>query len=561
MNRSIERWFRGSSLVRALYQGAPIVALHRALATIGLPGTLGMEFSDFSKLGPVVPIQTSEGHSRQRVLFVIPRNFRTHATFQASIAQALTLRGADCAIAICGGIMPVCEVAWSEQEVFPRCARCMTYITELADLAGISRYTLSDYRDRTIEGKIEAELAPLDTKALTRYVWNQFPIGKFAIPPTRWRLRSHDFANHPQGQSVVRGFIRGGVRWAIAIEKVLQLFRPDVVVMLNGLFMEERVTWAVSDRQGCRCVFFEKGRDAGTVFLSHGTSAPRYDIRTTWDHAGQTSLNEEQRQAILNLMNRRVRGEQMVETYWAAKESDEEKIRQHLRLDLKSPLAVLFTNVVWDTAMQDRDTVFDGMLDWLQTTIQLFRTHPQWTLIIRIHPAETQVPGRESHDRVAEWIQQDLGSVPENIRLVLPEAPIDSYVLIRMAQVGLVYASTVGLEMAVAGTPVVVAGDAHYSGKGFTYDPSHREDYANQVETLMTEQRAIPRETQVDLALSYAHIFFLRRTLPMTTLTEQHEARPRLAYHSFPELMPGVSAALDIVCDGILTGREFEVHR
>jgi capsule polysaccharide export protein KpsC/LpsZ len=251
----------------------------------------------------------------------------------------------------------------------------------------------------------------------------------------------------------------------------------------------------------------------------------------------------------------------MVETYWAAKESDQEKIRDQLRIDLKSPLAVLFTNVVWDTAMQDRDTVFNGMLDWLQTTIRLFRIHPQWTLIIRIHPAETQVPGRESHDRVAEWIQQDLGCVPENVRVVLPEDPIDSYVLIRMARVGLVYASTVGLEMAVAGTPVVVAGDAHYSGKGFTYDPSDRENYSSQVEVLMAEQRAISRETQVDLALSYAYTFFLRRTLPITTLTEQHEARPRLAYHSFQELLPGISSALDVVCDGILTGREFEVHR
>lgn len=559
MNRSIERWFRGSGLVRALYQGAPIVALHRVLATIGLPGTLGMELSDFARLDPVVPIQTSEGSSRQRVLFLIPRNFRTHATFQASIAQALTLRGADCAIATCGGIMPVCEVTWAEQEAFPRCARCIAYVTDLADLAGIPCYRLSDYRDQACEDKLDAELTPLDVEALKRYVWNELALGAFAIAPTRWRLRSHDIAGHPEGRLVLNGFIRGGARWAAALERVIDDFRPDVLVMLNGLFMEERVAWAVAERKGCRCVFFERGRDAGTVFLSHGISAPRYDITESWERVKDVPLSEAQHDRIVGVMQRRVRGERMVETYWVLKESREGKIREQLKLPSdQRPLAVLFTNVGWDTAMQDRDVAFDGMTDWLREAIMLFERHTEWNLVIRVHPAETQVPGRESYDRVGEWIKQESANLPANIRIVHPEEPVDSYALMSMATVGCVYASTVGLELAVKGTPVIVAGAAHYSGKGLTYDLKSREEFEVVLTTLMKGQRSIPLMRQTELALRYAHLFFLRRTFPMTVLVEPKEARPRLAFQSVQELRSGTHPALDVMCDGILNSIEFE---
>jgi hypothetical protein len=559
MKRTIERWLRSSSLARALYQGAPIVALHRVLAAVGLPGTLGMELSDFSRLGPVVPMQTSEGHSRQRVLFVIPRNFRTHATFQAGLAQALALRGADCAITTCGGIMPVCEVTWAEQETFPRCARCTAYVADLAELTRMPCYRLSDYRDRACEIKLDEELATFDVEALKRYVWDKLALGAFAIAPTRWRLRSHDIAGHPEGRSVLSGFIRGGVRWAVALDRVIDEFRPDVLVMLNGLFMEERVAWAVAERKGCRCVFFERGRDAGTVFLSHGISAPRYDITDSWNRVKDVPLSVAEHDRIMAAMQRRVRGERMVETYWAVKESKESKIREQLQLPSdERPLAVLFTNVGWDTAMQDRDVAFDGMSDWLREVMTIFERHAEWDLVIRVHPAETQVPGRESYDRVGEWIEQESLHLSKNIRIVHPEEPIDSYALMSMAAVGCVYASTVGLELAVKGTPVIVAGAAHYSGKGFTYDLKSREEFEVVLTALMNGQRQISRMKQTDLALKYAHLFFLRRTLSMTVLVEPKEARPRLAFQSFQELRPGVYHALDVMCDGILNNTEFE---
>lgn len=550
-----EKWAWQSAAVHALYQGTPIVVAHRVLSALGFKGLLGTELTDLAKVDREDGAGSVLGEVR--VLFVTPRNFRTHATFQAGVAQALAARGVECAFVTCGGIMPVCEVTWAEREYFPRCARCSAYVTELAENAGMTCFRLSDYADQEVGSVVARELAALSVEQLMNYEWRSIPIGRFAVSPTRWRLRSHHFSAHPEGREVMTGFIRGGATWATGFERVLNTFDPHVVMMLNGLFMEERMSWEIASHQGRRCVFFERGRDAGTVFLSHGDSAPRYNVSDTWEASLQLPLPELEKAKVLAAMDRRARGIQMVETYWTVKESDEARIRTLLKLEQDRPLAVLFTNVVWDTAMQDRDTIFSDMLDWLRQTVQLFRLHPEWCLVVRIHPAETQVPGRESYDRVGDWLQREFRDLPENVRVVPPDVPIDSYTLIRMAQVGCVYASTIGLEMAVAGVPVVVAGAAHYARKGFTHDPIGVEEYRSQLSDLMQGRTTLPRATQIDRALGYAHVFFLRRMYPMTVLEEVQEMRPRLTYQSHRDLLHGKHPVLDVICDGILEGKSF----
>jgi hypothetical protein len=455
--------------------------------------------------------------------------------------------------------LPVCEVAWAEKEFLPRCARCTEYVRDLAALGGLRSFAVKDYRDEAVGQRIEPELARMPIEALLRFEWKNLSLGAYAVPAARWRLRSHQIEQHPDGHAVLSGFIRSGAVWASGMERILDEFKPDVLVMLNGLFMEERVTWALAQARGLRCVFFERGRDAGTVFFSQGQSAPRYDVSRGWEMVQTVPFPEEERARARAVIERRRRGEQLVETYWRERESDGGKISSQLGLPVGAPLAVLYTNVVWDTAMQDRDTIFDGMTAWLRHTIEIFRCHPEWMLVIRVHPAESQVAGRESYERVGDWVRREFDDVPDNIRIVLPETPIDSYALMSMAQVGLVYASTAGLELAVEGTPVVVAGDAHYRHKGFTHDPASVEEYDAMITTLMQGRRAIAREQQVDLALRYSHLFFLRRMYPMTVLQEPEDSRPRLAYESPDFLMPGRSRVLDLICDGILTGSEFEL--
>jgi hypothetical protein len=92
---------------------------------------------------------------------------------------------------------------------------------------------------------------------------------------------------------------------------------------------------------------------------------------------------------------------------------------------------------------------------------------------------------------------------------------VNTYDLIELAHVGLVYTTTAGIEMAMNGVPVVVAGKTHFRGRGFTHDPGSAEEYLATIDRLLGKplgERLSPR--LVDLAWRYAHRFFFEYPFP-----------------------------------------------
>jgi capsule polysaccharide export protein KpsC/LpsZ len=124
---------------------------------------------------------------------------------------------------------------------------------------------------------------------------------------------------------------------------------------------------------------------------------------------------------------------------------------------------------------------------------------------VRVHPGELLGAGQPS----VEVIESALPELPDHVLVIPPEAKVNTYDLIELADVGLVYTTTVGLEMAMSGIPVVVAGRTHYRGKGFTHDPESWAAYVAIIrELLESPERHRLSQQQVDLAWRYAYVFF-----------------------------------------------------
>jgi hypothetical protein len=79
----------------------------------------------------------------------------------------------------------------------------------------------------------------------------------------------------------------------------------------------------------------------------------------------------------------------------------------------------------------------------------------------------------------------------------------------------LVYTTTTGLEMALQGIPVIVAGETHYRNTGFCLAPPTWEAYIHLLETMLADLPA-QRLTvgQVELAWNYAYRFFFEFPQP-----------------------------------------------
>jgi hypothetical protein len=108
-----------------------------------------------------------------------------------------------------------------------------------------------------------------------------------------------------------------------------------------------------------------------------------------------------------------------------------------------------------------------------------------------------------------EVVHQVLPRLPEHIRLIGPKDTINTYDLVEVADLGLVYTTTVGLEMTMSGLPVIVSGVTHYRNRGFTHDVDSWVTYFKLLGQILENPGEYRLDrVQVDLAWNYAYRFF-----------------------------------------------------
>jgi hypothetical protein len=204
--------------------------------------------------------------------------------------------------------------------------------------------------------------------------------------------------------------------------------------------------------------------------------------------------------------NVEIANDRFAHLYQKASREGKEKIRKQLNLNHR-PLVLLPANVLGDTATlgRTRSLFSDSMADWIINVIRYFSEHPEIQLIIRLHPAETKLKGPS----VAETINRVFPSLPEHIHLIGSQEKVNTYDLIEITDLALVYTTSVGLEMATRGLPVMLSGCAHYRKKGFTIDADSWQEYFQKLESALSDlpaQRLTPQ--QIEVAWNYAYFYF-----------------------------------------------------
>ena len=148
-----------------------------------------------------------------------------------------------------------------------------------------------------------------------------------------------------------------------------------------------------------------------------------------------------------------------------------------------------------------------------------------------------------------DYLKEKFTNLSENISIIPPNTEISPYSLFPFIDVGLVYNGTVGLEMAIKGIPVIVAGNAHYGKKGFTYDIEKKVDYSK---ILFTEKGSLPN--QKELASIYAYFHFIKKFIPRSFIYTKNFLTIGWNINSLEGLTEGHDKNLDHICKYIING-------
>jgi len=285
--------------------------------------------------------------------------------------------------------------------------------------------------------------------------------------------------------------------------------RPDVLLTPNGSILEMGAVYQAARHLDIPLITYEFGEQRGRIWLAQNDEVMRQDTRALWQARKDIPLTPEQADQAHSLFSSRQRADLWANfsRRWQGQPSQGgEQARSSLGLDAR-PVALLAANVIGDSLTLGRQVFSQSMTEWLLRTIRHFAALPQIQLVVRVHPGERYTKGPS----VAEVVAQALPGrpLPQNIHLVPADAPLNTYDLVEIADLGLVYTTTVGMEMAMSGVPVIVAGQTHYRAKGFTLDPASWQEYEALLQAFALDPHGQHLERQqMDEAWKYAYNFF-----------------------------------------------------
>ena len=300
---------------------------------------------------------------------------------------------------------------------------------------------------------------------------------------------------------------------AQAIFDWLKKEQPDLLVIPNGTILEMGVAYQVAGLLGIETVTFEFADQQERIWLAQNDEIMQHNTADLWDSLGNQPLPEKAKQALSSLFGARKNAHlwgNFARQWQQNPVKGGASVRENLKLD-ERPLGLLATNVLGDSLTLGRQRITQTMAEMIVKTIGYFNAHPGVQLVVRVHPGELKTHGTSMID----VINQAYPDLPENIHIIHPEDKTNTYDLMEIADFGLVYTTTVGMEMAMSGLPVIVTGKTHYAGKGFTLDPQTWQEYEQLLERVSQNPSAARLTSeQVEKAWLYAYLFFFEFSLP-----------------------------------------------
>jgi hypothetical protein len=301
---------------------------------------------------------------------------------------------------------------------------------------------------------------------------------------------------------------------ALAALEWMQTHKPDVVLIPNGLILEMGIVFRVARYLNIPAITFEFNDQREQIWLAQNTSIMRQDTDYLVRERCSLPMTDEMYERLADLENAR-RGARVwgkSKRLWQYVSSQgAEQTRKTLGLDNR-PVVLLAANVLGDSLTLGRNIFAESMSEWITKTVRYFAKRTDVQLVVRVHPGEKIVPQVKSMGTV---VREALPELPSHIHLIGALDNINTYDLIEIANLGLAYTTTVGVETAMNGIPVISCGDTHYRRRGFTLDPNTWDEYFSTLEKVLADLPAHRlSEEQVAKAWNYAYRFFFEYPRP-----------------------------------------------
>jgi hypothetical protein len=319
-----------------------------------------------------------------------------------------------------------------------------------------------------------------DTALATRIVYEN------AVRNVRGEMNVETFfAAHPEAEADTRAhFAR--------IRQTLAGLSLDWLLVPGGIFGVSAVYVEIARELGLHFSTFDSG--PGRLRVVHdGVAAHLADLPRAFEIMNAEMSDAQKargRELAFAEMDRRTQG------------SDDRNLQvtpatgaEH-RCDILIPL-----NIRWDSAALSRQRLFASVEESIAAVLDWAAAKPGVTVCIRQHPSE-----RRDHMRGSDnWqhLKDRFAHMGERARWIAATDPVNTYDLIRVARAVLPHTSTVGIEAALLGRPVILSTRVYYGAFSFVWNPSTREEFFALLEQSLTGGLFVTESAKAEAALAY----------------------------------------------------------
>ncbi|MDX2143831.1 MAG: hypothetical protein SFV19_10785 [Rhodospirillaceae bacterium] len=494
------------------------------------------------------------------VCFAPYTDWSIHSARQVTILNALRRRGCSVSYITCDGVFSDCDLyqqatAGPGHRPADACSFCQARVaTKLAGwgmpFRWLSRWLTSE--DRAAASKWVQSLKPLAYPG-ARYPdarHGSWPIGDWVKSSVHRHFRHNTLdLTDPRVAAVYGSYLFSGALAAMGLDRLFAEETPDAQLLFNGRMGVTRVALELAKPRGIRTICEERGYVAGRITLFDNVNCLDFtSLGELWADWRDVPLTAEETHEIGQVLTDRWHGRSKDVSAYSAGLGATANAIAALGLDPARPTWALYPSSLDEASEIDTSNEpFESQYAWIDATVAFVAARPNLQLVIRIHPNAGSRKSLGQNDQDLAYFEALATRLPANVRLVPSASTFGSYDLARAAALGLIWRSTIGLEMAAMGATVVRVGAGPLCHAHFMQSPATPAGYHD----ILLEHAS--RKPGHDIATAiqawrFAHTFFFRWSMPFPLVRQPKWYVGEMNYTDATALAPGKDATLDHIC-------------
>lgn len=498
--------------------------------------------------------------SKGTLLFWVPGGMPLLLHVEASIAAAMKLRGYNVHAIICNAPYRGCAIR-TVQEGIPiakwrdACPTCTRKTTAVLETMGIPYSYNGDFISDEERDKLWRDTADVTWDTLDTLEWDGLHVGSNVRSSIVRYLQGAALTGH---EAIVHEYAYSGLVAACTAARAFERFKPWRIFMSHGTYIDWGPALHTAFERGIPVTGWKASYLSWHFYLRHVEDPSRIDFkklsRKCWEEIKAHELTPEENARLNKFLVDRYHNKisfdmKNLKTYRA----DVSELKKKYAPSDKPVWAVL-AHINWDSVSDYAPMAYPSFDDWMIDTIRhaIQITDVQW--LIKIHPIEAWDNPASGVQRL---IEREFPNLPDHVRVIPAEEDVSPANMFELIDGGVTVYGTAGLELALMGKPVILGGEAHYGGLGFTYEGltpiTYREFLrkAARLGPLTDEQRANVRK--------YAYSHFVQRQVPLEIVHDPGTEWWALQHQKRDLLLPGNDEFVQFICDCLVEGKDFNM--